>query len=78
MPRDEVMYWDESTPKDGKRSVWRPDRKDSSRVKDVVRKSSRSGDVMIDFCARACFKQKHACLVTSTEQLRGVVWTLCC
>lgn len=56
--REEVLYQNEGTPKTGKQVMWRPDQKNESWVKDLLRKLSRPGNAVRELCAGNCSTAK--------------------
>lgn len=49
LPREELQYRSESTPRAEKRAMWGANHKNVASMKDLVRKFSIPGDVVLDF-----------------------------
>lgn len=49
VPREKMLYQNESTPRAGEREMWRPKQKDVSWMKHLEQKITRHGNVLMDF-----------------------------
>lgn len=70
LPKKEVLCQEEGTPRGGRRAVRRAEQKNVSRMKELVRKPSTSGDV-VNFSASACSTAKVCVLHDQPRKLVG-------
>lgn len=70
LSRKEVLYRDEGSSRAGQRAVWRPEQKDISRMKEIVRNLSRPEDMVPYTRVATCSTAKEYMLL---EQQRKIV-----
>lgn len=71
MPKEEVLYRDESTPEAGKRAKWRRERRKVLLMKILVRKFSRAGVGVMEFCAGTRTTEEARMLLEKHGKLSG-------
>lgn len=58
LPKEEMLYRNKTNSKARKRAFWRSEQSSVCAMRDLGRKLSKAGDLILDFCASSCSTAK--------------------